>query len=123
MLEKRSFKRIPCEYEASFTLLGADPHPSLWDAIVRDLSEGGLRFRTNQFISLREKILFALLIPKTKPLRMIVVPAWISELPSLSQFDIGAKFEMVSQEDAATLRDLVEKARGARLAQPALKNA
>ena len=116
MLEKRRFKRIPCEYEASFTLLGTEQAPSIQEVSVRDLSEGGLRFRSSRFISLREKMLFTLLIPKTKPLRMVATPAWVSELPRLNQFDIGTSFEMVSEEDRGLLRRLVNETKGARLA-------
>ena len=106
--EKRQFPRASCEIESSFTSLSEDIPQYKRDTLVRDISEGGLRFRTNHFIPVHEKLLFRISLPKTMAIEAVAQPAWIREMPVLSQYDVGAKFISLSDTDRDIIRRWVQ---------------
>ena len=101
--DKRQFERIPCELESTFVSLDADHRP-IHETVVEDLSEGGARFRTNRFLSVHQRLMMRLSVPGQKTLEILAKPAWIREIPSTGQFDIGAKFLTLSEEDRVAIR-------------------
>ena len=108
--EKRQHERASCEFDSSFRDLDTeDPKPAA-ETIVHDISEGGLRFRANHFIPVRDKLLFRIHIPSQKTIEVVAQPAWIREIPSLSQYDIGAKFLSLSPEDKELIRQFTQSA-------------
>ncbi len=105
-LDKRRYKRVDCDIESSFNNLdGTKPH-DIRETTIRDISEGGIRFRSNEFIPIHNRLLFKLDVPKKKSIRAIAKPAWIREVPSLSQYEIGASFQGLSEEDISIIRNL-----------------
>ena len=83
------------------------PEP-LAETVVKDISEGGIRFRSNRFIPVREKLLFRMRLPNQKTIEAVAQPAWIREIPSLNQYDIGAKFLSLSEADRRIIRQLTQ---------------
>ena len=106
--EKRQFKRVACEIESSFKSLTGEVSRPLNETVVRDISEGGVRFRANHFISVHDKLLFKINIPNHKTIEALAQPAWIRENPALNQYDIGAKFVSLSDTDRAIIRSLTQ---------------
>lgn len=101
--EKRRFPRIACEIDSSFRRVAAGPD-LVEETTVQDLSEGGVRFGSNHFIAVHDRLLVRLRIPHQRPVEAVVEPAWIREVPSVNRYDIGAKFLSLSDSDRDILR-------------------
>lgn len=106
--DKRKHPRAECQISSSFTALDEQGRPGLRETTVSDISEGGIRFRSTRFIPVREKISFSLNPPKKKTIEAFVKPAWVSELPHVGQYEIGANFLTLSQEDQKLIRSMLE---------------
>ena len=81
--------------------------PSLLETTVQDISEGGVRFRVGKFLPIRERVWVKLSIPRSKPIEVVTKPAWIRELPTIGQYDVGAEFLTLTEEDRQAIRSLV----------------
>lgn len=103
-IEKRQYDRRKCEIDSTFRNLDASTFRPVLETLVQDISEGGLRFRANHFIPVHNKLLFRIQIPHQKTVEVVAQPAWIQEIPSINQYDIGAKFISLSDEDRAVIR-------------------
>jgi hypothetical protein len=49
-------------------------------------------------------------IPKQKCIEAVAQPAWIREIPALSQYDVGAVFLSISAEDRKIIRQYTSNA-------------
>ena len=101
--EKRMFSRRPCEIDSAFSSLETGPE-RVEETVVQDISEGGVRFRATRFIPVHDRLLVRLRIPNQRTVEAIMQPAWIREIPSLSQYDIGAKFLSLTDSDREVIR-------------------
>lgn len=108
--EKRQFERTPCEIDSSFRNLSQDDLLPMAETTVHDISEGGIRFRANHFLPVHGKLLFRIRLPNKKAIEAVAQPAWIREIPSVSQYDIGAKFISLSDEDREIIRQFTQSA-------------
>ena len=108
--EKRQHARTTCEFTSSFKNLNAE-QPQSSETVVREISEGGIRFRANRFVPVRDRLLVRIEVPNHKIIEALAQPAWIREIPSLSQYDIGAKFLSLSEIDRQVIRAFVQNAR------------
>ncbi len=104
--DKRKYPRFDCQISSVFSVPEAPV--KLAETTVRDISEGGIRFRSNHFIPVRNRLSFNLNIPKKKSIETFLKPAWITEIPRLGQYEIGARFISLSQEDKNILHDWME---------------
>lgn len=109
-MEKRQFERTPCEFETSFRSLVGETPGSLNETVVKDISEGGIRFRSNHFIPVHHKLLFKINVPNRRPIEAVAQPAWIRDIPGLDQFELGAKFISLSEADREIIRQLIQHA-------------
>ena len=105
-MENRLYKRVACEIAASFRNIDGK-NSNLEETTVRDISEGGVRFRSNTFTPIQDRLSMRLNTSKTRFIEAVVKPAWIRELPNVHQFDIGASFILISKEDKARLHDFL----------------
>lgn len=103
--DKRRHGRVRCEIDSSFRNLDADASRSISETLIQDISEGGIRFRANHFIPVHNKLLFRIQIPNSKFIEAIARPTWIREIPNLGQFDIGAQFISLSDEDRNIIKE------------------
>jgi c-di-GMP-binding flagellar brake protein YcgR len=110
--EKRQHARTACEIESSFRRLDQASQGTA-ETTVQDISEGGIRFRANNFIPVRDRLLFRINIPNHKTIEAVAEPAWIREIPSVSQYDIGARFISLSEADQEIIRRFVQSPRPA----------
>ena len=101
---QRRFDRTRCEIDSSFKNLDIAAQPLPSETVVQDISEGGIRFRAGHFVPVHNKLLFKIQIPKRKVIEAVAQPAWIREIPSTNQYDIGAKFLSLSDEDREIIR-------------------
>lgn len=89
---ERADSRCPLRYQFK-------GQPNFYDTITRDISEGGLRFITNQFIpAFAELFLEVSLRPSTEPVRAAAKVSWVQKVPHSDQYYVGAHFTELNQE-------------------------
>ncbi len=103
--EQRRFKRVdsnlPVQYK-NLRKAGETPTGSL----TRNLSQGGVCFKSNEFISLACRLVVEISLPTvSKPIKAISKVAWIRKLPSSDQYELGNQFLEMTKED----KSLIEK--------------
>jgi len=106
MNEKRKSPRATCDVSASFRRVPGDV-PRLFEAHVDDISESGVCLNSPQFLSLHEKILLKLSLPKRPPIEVMAQPSWAREMPNIDRFRVGLRFLTLGEEDRQTLRSFV----------------
>jgi hypothetical protein len=99
--EKRRFLRkdfsFPMQYR-NLRKVGVLPIGS----ITRNLSEGGVCFKSSEFISLACRLVVEISLPNTtKPIKAISKVAWIRKVPSSDQYELGNQFLEITKEDKA----------------------
>ena len=78
-------------------------------SITKNLSEGGIRFRTAEFISMACRLILELDIPMfTKPVKAISKVAWIRKSPSGEDYEIGNQFLEMSKKDRELVSEYVD---------------
>ena len=78
--------------------------------ITKNISEGGVRFRSDRFISLACRLVLELNLPALdNPIRAVSKVTWIKKLPAGEDYEVGNKFLEISREDRETIRDFVDK--------------
>ena len=102
--DKRKHPRTRCEVDSSYKNLDLPAALMPSETVVQDISEGGIRFRSSHFVPIKNKLLFKIQIPKRKCIEAVAQPAWIREVPSVNQYDVGAKFLSLSEEDREIIR-------------------
>ena len=78
------------------------------EVLSKDISEGGVRFKSEEFISLACRLLLEISIPThDKPIRAITKVAWIRKSPDKKEYEIGNQFLEISKEDKANIANFV----------------
>ena len=100
MIERRQSIRVECELPSRYRTLGREQSQKLVEAVVRNISRGGVCIRVDQFVPLQSHLYFYLALPHQEAIEIRLIPAWIVELPNLSKYEIGARFvEMTPQQE------------------------
>jgi len=108
--EKRRYQRVDIGVPLNFKELKSE-NPLSKGALTRNLSEGGVRFNTDRFISLSCRMIVEINIPSIlKPLRAISKVAWIRKLPVGDDYEIGNQFLDMTKEDKNIIADFIKKA-------------
>ena len=106
--ENRKFQRI----QSRFPLKYKDLNRSEIDfrgTISKNISEGGIRFRSDRFISLACRLVVELNLPAIKrPIRAISKIAWIKKLPAGDDYEVGNQFLEISREDKEAIQGFVK---------------
>ena len=108
-IDKRHHPRARCEIDSSFKNLDRAEAASPAETMVQDISESGIRFYANEFIPIHHKLLFRIHIPGRKSIQAVAQPAWIKEVPQVGQYNIGAKFLSLSDEDREIIRQFTTR--------------
>ncbi len=78
-------------------------------SISKNLSEGGVRFRTNGFVSRACRLILELDIPMfSKPVKAISKVAWIRKAENGSDYEVGNRFLEMSKEDKDLISEYVD---------------
>ncbi len=105
--EKRKYSRIDARVPLQYRELGGDR--SQKGAVTKNLSEGGVKFHTDKFISLACRMVVELALPtSSKPIRAISKVAWIKKMPVGDSYEIGNQFLDMSKEDKGMISDFVK---------------
>jgi len=76
--------------------------------ITRNLSEGGVYFKADEFISMACRLILELDMPMfTKPVKAIAKVAWIKKSRSGDDYEIGNQFLEISKQDKELVSEYV----------------
>lgn len=110
-IERRRFQRIDSNVPIRYRNLRMATVPA--GSLSKDISEGGVRFKTSEFISLACRLVVEINLPSVqKPIKAISKVAWIRKLSSGDQYELGNQFLEISKEDKATITDYVNRLSG-----------
>lgn len=108
--ERRRFPRhnvrLPVQYKNMKALSDSSN-----GALIKDISEGGVRFLGNQFLSLANRLLLSISLPApSHAIKVISKVAWVRKIPMGDQYEIGNHFLSLSESDKKALKNYLEKA-------------
>jgi len=104
MIERRTSVRVECELPSSFRDLDSREPGRIENAVVRNISRGGLKIRIDEFIPIQDRLYVYLPLPTHQTIEIQVVPSWIVELPHLGKYELGARFVDMKQEDEEAIQ-------------------
>ena len=108
VVERRRFQRVGSNLPLKYRNLRTATVPM--GSITKDIGEGGIRFKTNEFISLACRLVVEIALPTVpKPIKAISKVAWIRKLPSGESYELGNQFLEISKEDKAIVMDYVNR--------------
>ncbi|KJJ85579.1 Type IV pilus assembly PilZ domain protein [Candidatus Omnitrophus magneticus] len=78
-------------------------------SLSKNISTGGIHFRTNEFISMASRLILEIDLPMlNKPIRAISKVAWIRKAGSSDDYEVGNQFLEISKKDKALLSEYVD---------------
>jgi c-di-GMP-binding flagellar brake protein YcgR len=102
MNERRQCIRVECELPSRFRNLDPSYPPKIAEAMVKNISRGGVCLRVDEFIPIQCCLHFYLTLPNHVTLEVKLALAWIVEIPHLGKYEMGARFvEMSSEQEDA----------------------
>jgi c-di-GMP-binding flagellar brake protein YcgR len=112
MEEKRRHKRVESNFPVQYRNLRKPGIPSV-GTVTRNLSEGGVCFKSNEFVSLACRLVVEVSLPNSpKPVKAISKVAWIRKTPSGDQYELGNQFLEITKEDRAAIVNFVNQTMG-----------
>ena len=110
--EQRRHPRLACRAPVQYRDL-RQPQASYAGTLTDDVSVGGLRFHTAEWLPLQHRLLVQLALPGIPaPIRTVAQVIWTRKQPHSDRYDVGARFVEMITEDLGAVADYVE--RGAR---------
>ena len=108
VVEKRRFQRMDSNLPLRYKNIRTATVPI--GSLTKDISEGGIRFKTNEFISLACRLVVEITLPTVqRPIKAISQVAWIRKLSSGDQYELGNQFLEISKEDRSLITDYVSR--------------
>jgi len=105
-MEKRKYPRVKTHIPVKYRKLRDGAGTIGLGSLSRNLSLGGVHFRTNEFISMACRLILELDIPMlTKPIKAISKVAWIRRTGSGDDYEVGNQFLEISKKD----KELISK--------------
>ncbi|MDP2913254.1 MAG: PilZ domain-containing protein [Candidatus Omnitrophota bacterium] len=109
VVEKRRFTRVKVGVPLQYKNLKKSLDISS-GALTRNLSEGGVCFKTTEFISLACRLVVEITIPTSvKPIKAISKIAWIRKLPAGNQYELGNQFLEMAKEDKLHISNFINE--------------
>jgi c-di-GMP-binding flagellar brake protein YcgR len=106
--EKRRFPRIPSDFPVKYRDLNK-PETEYRGTVSKNISEGGVRFRTDRFISLACRLVVELNLPsEARPIRAVSKITWIKKLPAGDDYEVGNQFLEISRDDRSVIQEFVD---------------
>ena len=108
--ERRRAPRVKFNLPIQYKNLRKIGEPPV-DSSTKDICEGGIAFKTSEFISLACRLVVEIKLPTTdKPIKAISKVAWIRKSSPGNQYELGNQFLEITKEDKAHILDFVTKA-------------
>lgn len=109
--EKRKFQRIDTDLPLQYKNLRKISNPPT-GARAKNLSEGGVCFKSSEFISLACRMVVEISVPTSaRPIKAITKVAWIRRLPNSEQYELGNQFLDMTKEDKLHINDFIKQLR------------
>ncbi len=106
--EKRKTPRVKTHIPVRFRKLRDGDGNDGDSSITKNLSQGGIRFRTNEFISMACRLIVELDVPMfTKPIKAISKVAWIKKAVAGDDYEVGNQFLEMSKKDKELISEYV----------------
>jgi len=110
--EKRKFPRIHGRFAVKYKDMRKKDE-EFRGTVSKNLSKGGVRFRSDRFISLACRLVVELNVPElVNPIRAISKIAWIKKLPAGDDYEVGNQFLEMSRQDREIIQGLVSAESG-----------
>ena len=79
-------------------------------SLTKDISEGGVRFKTTEFVSLACRLVLEINLPTNpKPIKAISKVAWIRKIQAGDSYELGNQFLEITKEDKSRIMDFVNR--------------
>ena len=112
--ERRRSQRIDSSLPVRYRNLKTATVPV--GSLTKNISEGGVRFKTSEFVSLACRMVVEITLPTIqRPIKAISKVAWIRRMPSGDQYELGNQFLEIAKEDKAVITDYVNRLTSANL--------
>lgn len=106
--EKRQFQRVEGHFPLKYKDLRKADQESR-GSVSKNVSEGGVRFRSDRFISLACRLVVELNLPTlAKPIKAVSKVAWIRKLPAGDDYEVGNQFLEIAREDKGIIQNFVK---------------
>ncbi len=97
--EKRKMPRFSMAVPVEYKRLRGSPEIKK-GSLTRDLSTGGVRFMTDEFLALTARLVLDIALPlPQRPVSAVAKIAWIRKNSSGDKYEIGNQFLEISKED------------------------
>ena len=107
--DKRRYKRVDFNFPIQYKNLKTAGEIPL-GSLTRNLSEGGVCFKSNRFVSLACRLVVEISLPTSpRPVKAISKVAWIRKIPSSDQYELGNQFLEITKEDRAHILNFVNQ--------------
>lgn len=106
--EHRKYERVTTHIPVKYRKLSDSVDVEKTGTITRNLSEGGVFFKADEFISMACRLILELDMPMfTKPVKAISKVAWIKRAGSGKDYEVGNQFLEISKQDKALVSEYV----------------
>jgi hypothetical protein len=107
--EKRNCKRKTCYVPIEYRNL-KDPEGPVLAAVAANISEGGLCFKSGEFISFAGRLTLEVILPTSKQsAKAIAKVVWIKKSVGNDHYEIGGRFLEMTKEDRASVASFCGK--------------
>lgn len=107
--DSRRYQRVVTHIPVKYRKLRDTDGEMSKATITKNLSEGGVRFKSSEFISRACRLVVELDMPMfTKPVKAISKVAWIKKSPTSDEFEIGNQFLEISKDDKSLVSEYVK---------------
>ncbi|MCK5305898.1 MAG: PilZ domain-containing protein [Candidatus Omnitrophica bacterium] len=91
-IERRCFSRFDCALPAEYKTIGLLNNDTLTGAI-KNVSEGGTRLITDDFIPLNSRLVLAFSFPfRNRKIKSLCKVVWTKRFATLAKYDLGVEF-------------------------------
>ncbi len=88
--DRRRYTRVPECLQIAYEILPSD---TIKEYLTKDISQGGIRFLTHEFIPKGSSLKIRIIFPKTLfSFEALVRCMWIKEVPYSEEFEVGVEF-------------------------------
>ena len=107
--ERRKFPRINARIPLQFKDIQR-PIETYAGSLTKDISENGVCFTSNDFLSIFTRLLLEISVPSfSRPVKAISKVAWIQKVPRSSQYNVGLQFMDMTEDDRKHLASFIAK--------------
>lgn len=107
--EKRKTPRFRMSVPVEYKKLRGTPE-ALKGSLAKDLSVGGVRFITDEFMAFTARLVLDIMLPlPERPVSAVSKIAWIKKLPIGDKYEIGNQFLEMSKDDKNRLSNYLER--------------